>query len=259
MQEHPKYKVLNRDIMKYLALIPMLIGHMIAWINLMQHPDKPLALYDLPVPLLIIAGLSLFCPPVMFFFIADGYRYTRSRKNYALRLLLFACITQPFDWLVFVPIYGWRTSNVIITLFFGLLAIIAWESGFRLWLRILLTALCAGATLLLQSAWMLFGVLFILFLHVFREKPKARAIAYGTLALVHVLLNLTSLGQVPTGKLLLYMLVMLAMFAAAYICMTVFYNGKKGRHPVFAKWFFYVFYPAHYLLIYLVRLCMQHA
>ncbi|MCR5306319.1 MAG: hypothetical protein K6E36_07480 [Oscillospiraceae bacterium] len=35
----------------------------------------------------------------------------------------------------------------------------------------------------------------------------------------------------------------------AYCCMTVFYNGRKGRHPVFAKWFFYGFYPLQYLII----------
>lgn len=40
---------------------------------------------------------------------------------------------------------------------------------------------------------------------------------------------------------------------AAYACMTVFYNGKKGRHPNFAKWFFYAFYPLHYLLIFIIE------
>ena len=36
----------------------------------------------------------------------------------------------------------------------------------------------------------------------------------------------------------------------------VFYNGKKGRHPVFAKWFFYAFYPLHYLVIWLMIRCL---
>ncbi|MCH5348252.1 MAG: hypothetical protein J1E40_02920, partial [Oscillospiraceae bacterium] len=116
-----KYKIFNRDMMKYLALIPMFIGHMIAWINLMNDPGNDYALYEMPTVLMIISGLSLFCPPVMFFFVADGYKYTRDRKKYAQRLLLFAIITQPFDWLIFQPIHGWWTSNVIFTLFFGLL------------------------------------------------------------------------------------------------------------------------------------------
>lgn len=255
--ENSKLKVLNRDMMKYLALIPMFIGHMIAWINLMNNPENPLAVYELPIPLLILTGLSLFCPPVMFFFIADGYKYTKDKKKYALRLLIFACISQPFDWLVFQPIFGWWTSNVIFTLFFGLLAIIAWESRFKLWQRIALVVLCVGATVLIYSDWMIFGVIFILFLHIFREKPKARFISYSILILLHTSLNLTSLGSVPTFKLLLYMFVMLASFMAAYFCMTTFYNGRKSSHPVFAKWFFYIFYPLHYLIIFAVKMLMD--
>ncbi len=250
-------KVLNRDMMKYLALIPMFIGHMIAWINLMQHPDNPNALYELPLPLLVITGLSLFCPPVMFFFVADGYKYTRDRKKYALRLLLFACISQPFNWLIFQPINGWWTTDVIFTLFFGLLSIIAWESRLKLWQRILLVILCVAATVLLYSDWLIFGVLFILFLHIFRDRPKPRFITYGILILLHTSMNLFSLGSVPTVKLILYMLEMLAVFLTAYLCMTTFYNGKKSSHPFFAKWFFYLFYPLHYLIIFIVKMIID--
>lgn len=254
MQGNDKYKIFNRDMMKYLALIPMFIGHMIAWVNLMKHPDNEMALYALPTVLMIISGLSLFCPPVMFFFIADGYKYTRDRKKYAMRLLLFAVITQPFDWLIFQPIYGWWTSNVIFTLFLGLLSIMAWESRFKLWQRILLVILCIAGTVLVYSDWMVFGVLFILFIHIYRDRPKQRLTAYTSLAIVHCLMNLLSLGKVPTFKLITYIMVMFAAFMAAYFCMTTFYNGKKGKHPVFAKWFFYSFYPIHYIIIWAVSL-----
>ncbi len=253
-----KLKVLNRDGMKYLALLVMFVGHMISWLNLMAHPDDPAALYRLPIPLMILSGLSLFCPAVMFFFIADGYKYTRNRKQYALRLLLFACITQPFDWLIFQPINGWWTSNVLFTLLLGLLSIMAWESRCKLWQRVLLVIACVAATVLLYADWLVFGVLFIFFLHVFRDRPKARFLSYTLLILVHTLLNLVSLGTVPTPRLLLHMGVMFTAFMAAYPCMTVFYNGKKGSHPVFAKWFFYLFYPLHYLIIFLVKVVLDY-
>ena len=48
------------------------------------------------------------------------------------------------------------------------------------------------------------------------------------------------------------------VMTAAYLCMTVFYNGKKGKHPIFAKWFFYAFYPAHYMIIYAVKICLNN-
>lgn len=256
--QNGKYQIFNRDIMKYLALIPMFIGHMIAWINLMYHPDNDYAIYELPTALMILTGLSLFCPPVMFFFVTEGYKYTKDRKKYALRLLLFALITQPFDWLIFQPISGWWTSNVIFSLFFGLLAIICWESSFKRWQRILLVILCMAATALINSDWMIFGVLLILMLHILRDKPKLRLIVYTSFTLVYFLLNLISLGKVPAGKLITYITVMIAAFMAAYFCMTTFYNGKKGRHPIVAKWFFYGFYPLHYLIIWAVKLCMDH-
>ena len=99
---------------------------------------------------------------------------------------------------------------------------------------------------------MLFGVLFILFLHIFRDKPKQRLIAYSALTALHFLPNLFSLGKVPTVNLLTGTFTMIFMFALAYIFMTVLYNGRKGKHPVFAKWFFYAFYPLHYIVIWLL-------
>ena len=48
-------------------------------------------------------------------------------------------------------------------------------------------------------------------------------------------------------------LVHLFDFTVAYLLMTVFYNGKKGRFPTFSKWFFYIFYPSHIMLALILR------
>lgn len=194
-----KYRIFNRDIMKCVALFIMFWGHLIGWVTLYKYGDVK-AYYDLPMWEYIVIYTSLFCPPVMFFFVADGYRYTRDRRKYAKRLFVFACITQPFDWLLMHKIYGWWTSNVIFTLFFGLLSIMAWESRYKLWQRVALIVLCDGATVLIQSDWIIFGVLFILFLHIFREKPKARCIAYFILTAVYFLPNLFSPGRCTDGQ-----------------------------------------------------------
>ncbi len=248
-----QYKLLNRDVIKYLAIAAMFIGHMVAWINLLNHPNNALALYEMPSWLICLCSLSLFCPPVMFFFITEGYKYTRDRTKYALRLLVFACITQPFDWLIFQPICGWRTTNVLFTLFFGLLSIIAWESKYKLWQRITIIALYIAATYLIFSEWFIIGILFILTLHIFRDKPKAKLIAYTILSIAYCSMNLYPLGKVPNVKLFANIAVMLVSLIAAYICTTKLYNGQKGRRHNFAKWFFYAFYPLHYLIIWLTN------
>ena len=41
---------------------------------------------------------------------------------------------------------------------------------------------------------------------------------------------------------------------ASGIIILCFYNGKKSeKAPKFSKWFFYVFYPAHLLVLSIVR------
>ena len=250
-KETPKYKIFNRDMMKCLAVFIMFWGHLAGWAVQYKYGNAE-AYYTLPMWEYILIYTSLFCPPVMFCFIADGFKYTRDRKKYAKRLLLFACITQPFDWLCCHKFSGWWHCNVMFTLFFGLLALMAWESRFKLWQRIALVILCDGATALIMSDWLVFGVLFIFILHVLRDKPKARCIAYMSLTALYFLPNLFSLGKVPTDRLIIQIAVMMLMFILAYLCMTVFYNGRKGKHPTLAKWFFYGFYPAHYLIIWIV-------
>lgn len=246
-------------MMKYLAVFFMFWGHLIAWVTLYQNPDITTPYEIMPLWVRVIVHASLFCPPVMFFFITDGYKYTHERKKYAIRLLIFACITQPFDWLLFFPRYGLRSFNVIFTLFFGLLAIMAYESRLKLWLRIVMIVMCAAATFLMSADWEIFGVIVILFLHKYRDRPKARLISYAVI--IGIWKGMEYFWELLGGtfgadKLLEGTLDLVFLFAA-YFCMTTFYNGRKGKHPVFAKWFFYAFYPLHYLIIWAVAVSVK--
>lgn len=96
------------------------------------------------------------------------------------------------------------------------------------------------------------GVLHIVNLHIFREKPRIRFIIYTLLMLVSVILQLVNFGTVPTVPLIAGAVTSAVAMMTAYFCMTTLYNGKKGKHTVFAKWFFYTFYPVHYLIIWAV-------
>ncbi|MBQ3842864.1 MAG: hypothetical protein II820_09255 [Ruminiclostridium sp.] len=250
-----RLKVLDRDAVKYIAIFIMFWGHLFAWLTLMRglaiNNDPYLVM---PLWQNLLSHASLICPPVMFFMITDGYKYTRDRKKYALRLLILACITQPFDWLVWVPVHGWWTANVIFTLLFGLLAIMAWESGLKKWQRVTLVILCSLATLLIQSDWEIFGVPLIFFLHFYRDKPKKRLAAFSII--IAIWKGLGFFWQILGGTFdftAVFNGVMDILFVMlGYLLPAVFCNGKKGKHPVFAKWFFYVFYPLHYLIIWII-------
>ena len=108
---------LNRNQLKYLVIAAMLIDH-IAWAFV---PTASL----LGQVMHIIGRLT---GPTMAYMLAEGYRYTRSVKKYAMRLGIFAVISWlPFSYFEsggIRPAFG-----VIYTLFLSLLAIFRKMAG----------------------------------------------------------------------------------------------------------------------------------
>lgn len=207
---------------------------------------------------MILTSLALFAPPIFFFSIADGYKYTSSRKKYALRLLLFAAASQiPFAILNYGTIFtldAVLNLNVFFTLLAGLLAIILWESKLNLVLRIVGIVLIDGITYALCCEWMIFGVPIILALHIFENKPKIRFICFAVcIAAIEFITYGMTIDAFITPGFISGTLSLLT----GYFFRTVFYSGKKGKHPVFSKWFFYIVYPAHLALIYILVLLLK--
>ena len=249
-----RLKVIDRDMIKYIVLIFMGLGHFLAW---MCDPETK-AVYHLPVPYQILTFMSLIAPPTFFFFISEGFRYTRSRKKYAERLFIFACITQiPFFMLDppsgiadLVPGF-----NVFFSLFCSLIALMVYESDRSKTKKILLIILICIASCLTE--WLLFSVLYTLIWYVYGDNIKKRNILYTLLTLFY---NSISFISVIVGEKtwsskydLLGCFVRLFAMMLSMVLITFFYNGKKGKYPVFSKWFFYIFYPAHIFVIFLLK------
>ena len=77
----------NRDTVKYIAVIAMVIDH--------------IAYMFMPGPSIVYIMMRFagrVTGPVMAYFIAEGYRYTRSRRKYITRLILCAL----FSWIPFI-------------------------------------------------------------------------------------------------------------------------------------------------------------
>ena len=242
-----KLKFINRDMLKYFAVAVMFIGHFILYTT----PELHLTVRLKPVGTWLVLFAHM-APPIFFFFIAEGFRYTKSKKKYALRLLGFAAATQfayvlchemRFDVRVFFT--EW---NVIMTLFLGLTALIVWESKLPLAVRLLLIALCCGAGFFTE--WSITGVLIILALHILRERPLARLVVYEIIIIVYMIIGTGGIA----GILSPINFISIIMYTVPMIIITFFYNGEKGKNSKFSKYFFYIFYPAHLLLAYIVRL-----
>lgn len=176
----------------------------------------------------VLRGVGRIAFPIFCFLLVEGFCHTRDVKKYALRLGIFCLISEvPFD-LAFLgsPVYL-LYQNVFFTLLLGLLGIWALQyfTGEKRFLGTLIALALAILAGFLHTDYATFGVVFIEVLYLLRER-KALRTAAGILCLV------LYGGTEVIGAL-------------AFIPISL-YNGTRGRQP---KYFFYVFYPAHLLLL----------
>ena len=245
---------LNAFTLKIIAISSMLIDHTGA----MLYPDI--------IWFRIIGRLAY---PLFAFLICEGFRHTRNVKRYALRLALFAAISEiPFNLLHSYRLFDIEAQNVFFTLLIGLLTLYGMDrlgdgsaaekkgaaadkfaaagrgsaascrgsaAGYvsfqPLNYKQLLVFIAGLATAqLLRSDY---GVLGIIIIFIFDRLRGKRALTFIFLGAV----NLLVAGPVQA----------LSCAAVAPIFM---YNGKKGPSM---KYLFYIFYPAHIIALTAVK------
>ena len=117
MDKNQSLQILNRDTLKIIAAAAMLIDH-IGWrfypfINLKAQ---------------VFHVLGRITLPIMCLFLTEGYFYTRSKKRYGLRMLLFALLSQ-LPYTMFQGIHWYNLKfNVMFTLFFCFLGILFYDN-----------------------------------------------------------------------------------------------------------------------------------
>lgn len=234
-------KGLNRDIIKCVAMLTMLLNH-IAHALLTEGT----LLYN------VFIGVGYFTAITMCYFLVEGYEYTRSKKKYALRLLVFGLLSQvPFMLLFQMPALNMLFSLLIC---FAMLCILDKMQGE--WYGIVLIVLLFIVSIF--SDWPIMAPAFTL---LFRWSNKNRLkllLSYGISIAIFCFLN--GPGHLLTdsigGAVLHTALEALALVASALVIM-FFYNGKKStKAPKFFKWFFYLFYPVHITVLYVLTLVL---
>ena len=234
MPEESRLRCLNRDAVKYIAMLTMFLNHF-AHVFL-DHGSVLCAVFT---------GAGYFTAPVMVYFMVEGYGYTRSKKKYFLRLLFFALLAQlPYYWAL-----GIGNLNMLFTLClcFGII----WVDK-----NVGNKALRTGAEVLLVFLsgvcdWAFLAPLYTLLLLWAEGDRKKTALAYAAAtALFGAFLLASGVMQGRTGARLGLELLYASGVAAAGVCIVCLYNGKRAAHGrTFSKWFFYCFYPAHLLAL----------
>ncbi len=246
-----KLRGISSSTLKLIAVISMVIDHTAAGVLGRLLSARGIGDLDVndfaAVNLWIEQNMTLFTAynimrmigriafPIYCFLLIEGFERTRSRTKYALRLLLFAAISElPFDLMFNGQLLEFGYQNVFFTLFFGVVVMMGFqwvqEHMSSKLVQMLLCAVVAvagmGAAQLVYTDYAAIGVLCIIVMYLFRKK-KINQILAGCVVFCWEIT--APLAFVPVA----------------------FYNGKRGWK---LKYFFYLVYPVHLLLLYL--LCM---
>lgn len=244
-----KIQGLNRDVIKYIAMVTMLLNH-IAHVFLVRGT----VLHE------FFEDVGYFTAPVMCYFLVEGYAYTRSKFRYGLRLLVFTVISQaPFYLALRLPMAGLPfTLNMFYTLFCSFLILVAREKIQNPTWR---GAVCGILVLItIIGDWQIFAALLVYLLAENWGDKRKMMINYMTIALIYCLFITRNYmwGNYGLAASVFHGLLGCLGIVAAGVVVLSFYNGKRAEHGRnFSKWFFYIFYPAHLLILYLVSVWMR--
>lgn len=252
-----KYKILDSNMLKLIAIIAMTVDH-IAWAIFSSYSREPLA-----ITMHIIGRLT---QPIMWYFIAEGYHYTKNVKKYTKRLFIFAAIShipymmqsEPFKQFGPLALIPFATGNgfmghvlnqtsVMLSLAIGLVMLRVNDnqklSQFKKTIIILL--LCVVSFPADSSC---IGSLCILAIGSNRGKPIKQILSCSIYVLMYIAIYYFCIDKV-------YALIHLCEALAIPFIMC--YNGKRGKNPKVNKIFkygFYIYYPLHLLIIGIINL-----
>lgn len=233
---------LDGNALKLIAITAMLFDHLVYLfsfgIPLVQTGTFLWSLLHIP---------GKIVAPIMCYFIAEGYHYTSDKWKYLKRLLLFAVISH-FPYVLYFQCTWWKTTSIMWGLAMGLGALMAVKSRRLSGLaRGGIFLLCCGASLV--STYDVLVVLWIVAFGLYRGDFKRQMQA---LCLITFIGGPSALlpGLVTTGWLDFYRAGTLLA-----IPLLALYNGQRGSHSAFAKYAFYVFFPLHHLILYMI-LCV---
>ncbi|MGN0426703.1 MAG: TraX family protein [Agathobacter sp.] len=105
--------------------------------------------------------------------------------------------------------------------------------------------------------WALLAPIFtLLFIWSRGSKSKVKCTFVISMLLFGIFNFAGGIGRFPVATNIVYAIGSMLGIALAGILIVYFYNGKRIENgKAFSKWFFYLFYPVHLLILGLIRIC----
>lgn len=248
--------IIDNNMLKIIAVITMTIDHIsykiiyglymvgkpsvfINGVNVLSEPSnltmKLLDLYELGR---FIGRLSF---PIFAYLMVEGFVYTKSRKLYLKRLIFIALISEiPFDLFTFDRAIDWEGQNVIwlfvisfITLeFLDYLRRLKFSKVELIIKQLMIVILSTIIAYFFNIGYSIGGIFLITTLYLFKEN-----------------LVLCVLGVISSIFLITLTFGWTQLFSLIAFIIIYFSNGKKSN---INKYFFYIYYPSHLLILWLV-------
>ena len=237
-------KKLNSNHLKIIAIIAMTIDH----IADLLYPGMPNIFMSN-----IMHIIGRLTAPIMFFFICEGYYYTKDVKKYISRLFIFAlishfayCFAFGINFIPFSTGNIFNQTSIMWTLAWAVVAlhILHGKNNLKEWQKWLLIILINLITF--SSDFSSIAVMAILFMYDRRDNLKGQMISMmawlSLYALISYLFVSKTYGLIAMTAILVYPLLKK-------------YNKERGKTK-WLKWFFYLYYPLHLIIIGVLRLYM---
>lgn len=239
-----KKQGLTSNQLKWIAIVCMLIDH-IAWSFVAT--DSVLGQ--------IMHTIGRVTAPIMCFLLVEGFYHTKNVNKYLLRLFIFALASWiPFSLFMagrlFTPYLG-----MIWTLFLALVALKVCKGTQPAIIKVLcVIGLCF---LSIFGDWQIFGVLYVLCFGLNRGNFKKQVVWFSVIS-VMMFITMIAPAFLADDFNVFSQTFLIGVFLP--LPLIYIYNGKLGGEKLpatFNRWVFYIFYPAHLLIIYLFSLFIK--
>ena len=233
-----RYRVLNGFHLKLIAACTMFIDHMG---------------YTLFPGVMWLRCIGRVAFPIFCFLIAEGCVHTHDRKKYALRLFVFAVLSEiPFNLMTGWAVWNPYDQNVLWTLLLG--AAVCWSIDGVLKRRTAPAFVLTGAAMV-AAFWLLevfctdyggWGMLLVAMFYGVRRAPYGQAAKMAAQAVGLAFFCIGVMGGVT-----------IELWALTALVPIWLYNGQRGFSHKAVQYGFYAFYPVHILILSLIALYLM--
>lgn len=241
-----QYKCISQEGLKLLACMTMLLDHTGAVLvaTAIRSGVGGTLLREL-YTLLRTVGRMAF--PIYCFLLAEGVHYTKNPHKYGLRLLISVFLAElPYD-LALHNGFSWQNQSVMVTLLLGFLALESMKHCRYLLPKLLIALPFSLLAELLNTDYGGKGIWLMVLFFLTRE------VKYGHLLQFLGMWFLFSPGHRMALNWLNGIHITTQEWAVLALIPISLYSGEKQSHNKGLQWAFYLFYPLHLTLLWILK------